>query len=444
MGPPRVSLVTLNHNGRDLLTPFFESVHAQTWPVDDLELILVDNGSSDDSVAVVERAYSRVKVIRNDRNEGFARANNQAAEVATGRYLALLNNDMRLEPDWVERMVARIEETPADVVCVGSLIASWDGTRVDFGGGSIAFNGIGYQAHAGAPLADLPADAYPDEIPFACGGAMLVDREVFLEAGGFDEDFFAYVEDVDFGWRLWLLGYRVVFCRDALVYHHHNATSNLFEGHRKAVLVERNSLYTIVKNYEDESLARVLAPSVLLVLKRAALRSGISRDEFSFVRRVGPARLPPEWSRWKGLRAVLRYYGVLGTARKLLARIAGRRARPPAPAPAPRPAPPSIALEAYAGVVAIEELIDALPHLLQKRRRVQSARRRSDAQLLRVFGQPFQPPPLPPMVRDEYEQAQRVVLDALGVRGYFEAAASVAERERLAASAPGAETGMPR
>jgi GT2 family glycosyltransferase len=106
---------------------------------------------------------------------------------------------------------------------------------------------------------------------FACGGAMLIRRDLFLEVGGFDPDYFAYFEDVDLGWRLWLLGHRVVYAPRAVVYHRHHGSWQTVNDAKKWLLAERNTLYTIVKNYEDDHLARILPAALLLILQRAFL-----------------------------------------------------------------------------------------------------------------------------------------------------------------------------
>lgn len=435
MSRPFVSFITVNFNGRAHLDVLLRSALAQEYPAGRLEIIVVDNGSSDGSVDFVRAEYPTVRVLANETNVGFARANNQGAEAAGGRYLALLNNDMRLEPNWVARMVARLEEAPPDVVCAGSLILNWDGSLVDFGGGTLAFNGIGFQTHAQTPP-EAVRDTYSEEILFACGGALMVDRDVYLEVGGFDADYFAYLEDVDFGWRLWVLGYRVVFCPDAVVFHRHNATSNQFDAYRKAVLIERNALYSVIKNYDQASLSTVLGPALLLAFKRMAVRSGIPREEFSFtpLKPRSSVAAPPRLSQtyeslphaflriWRdeGSTVALRKSVLKG--RGLVAQKARELARPNRP-PTPlgsRDEARLIRRDAYAMVVAIEDLIDHLPRLLEKRDRVQSARRRPDAEIFRIFGAPLKAPEQPAKHRRAYESAHETTTRVLGVTDYFE------------------------
>jgi hypothetical protein len=342
---------------------------------------------------------------------------------------------MRLEPSWVARMVARLEEAPPDVVCAGSLILNWDGSLIDFGGGTLAFNGIGFQTHAQTPP-EAVRGTYSEEILFACGGALMVQRDVYLEVGGFDDDYFAYLEDVDFGWRLWVLGYRVVFCPDAVVFHRHNATSNQFDAYRKAVLIERNALYSVIKNYDQASLSTVLGPALLLAFKRMAVRSGIPREEFSFtpLKHRSSVAAPPRLSQtyeslphaflriWRdeGSTVALRKSVLKG--RRLVAQKArelARLNRPPTPLGS-RDEARLIRRDAYAMVVAMEDLIDHLPRLLEKRDRVQSARRRPDAEIFSIFGTPLTAPEQPAKHRRAYESAHETTTRVLGVMDYFE------------------------
>ena len=395
MHEPRVSLITINYNGKDFLAPLLDSIRRQDFSSMDLEVILVDNGSTDGSLDLIREHYPEVRVIANADNLGFAKANNQAAEVARGHYLALINNDMRLEPDWLTRMVAYLDAAPSDLICASSKIVNWDGTLIDFMGGTVAFNGMGFQTNFRAPVTAPASQDYPKELLFACGGAMLITREVYLEAGGFDEDYFAYFEDIDLGWRLWVLGYRVGFCGEAVAYHRFNGTSKKFGWHKKLVLFERNSLYTLIKNYDDASLAKVLPAALLLGVKRMAVRSGLSRDEFRFAVSAAPAPLAGPVVREHLLKKALRIFqreGIGNFARKSLVKLAEavqRRWKDLPSQPISEGFMP-IHPEAYATVVGFEDLMDHLPRLLEKRRQIQAKRRRPDHEIFAQFKTPFE------------------------------------------------------
>ncbi len=272
---PDVSVVVPNWNGKHHLERCFASLEALSYG-GRVELILVDNGSRDGSIALMRRRHPRVRLIQNRVNEGFAAACNRGARAAEGAVVAFLNNDMRVEPGWLEGLIAALRDGAR---CAASLIMSWDGSRVNYAGGGMNFHGIGIQLGLGD--ADAARHQRPGDTLFACGGAMAVERRLFLEAGGFDEDFFAYYEDVDFGWRLWVLGEKVAYAPASVAYHHHSATSARVDVHRIRLLQIRNPLCAIFKNYAAENLARALPAALLLTLRRTRYLLALDPAEFS-------------------------------------------------------------------------------------------------------------------------------------------------------------------
>jgi GT2 family glycosyltransferase len=279
---PTVTVIVLNYNGRKHLQECLPSLLQLDYPGDQLELMLVDNASSDGSVEFIQSHYPQVRVVRSPENVGFAAGNNLGAREAAGQYVIFLNNDMRVDPRFVKGLVAAIRSDP-EAVCAGAKILNWDGSKFDFAGAALHFAGYGYQIGLGTPFAEgLFSEVRP--ILFPCGGAMMIDRQVFLEVGGFDEKYFIYFEDVDLGWRLWVLGYKVVFAPEAVVYHHHHGTMRSVSDFRKRVLHKRNTLYSVIKNYHEDSLKRVL-PAVLLgatsgIVEQAARRRRLDIEEF--------------------------------------------------------------------------------------------------------------------------------------------------------------------
>jgi GT2 family glycosyltransferase len=331
MDVPLVSVIVANVNGRGHLATLLESLDAQDYPADRRELIVVDNGSIDGSPDFLRARRPDVRVLANPTNEGFARANNQGARAARGKYLALLNNDLKLEPTWLTSIVGQAEHAGSDVVCLGSRILSWDGAAVDFAGAAMAFTGIAFNLGFGR-------GDEPEELLFASGAAMLVERDLFLELDGFDEDYFNYYEDVDLGWRLWLRGYRVGFCGGAVSYHRRNAS--IAPRAETVFLLERNALFSIVKNYDDESLAAALPSALTLALRRAETRSG-----------PAPA-----------VSARRRFFG-----------------RPSA----------IHETEGEATLRALREFGERLPRVLEKRAAVQATRLRADAEIVPLFIEPL-------------------------------------------------------
>jgi GT2 family glycosyltransferase len=415
-----VSLITVNLDGLAHLEAFLPSVGAQDYPADLLEIILVDNGSSDGSLAWLKTHYPHVQVIGNPRNLGFARANNQGAAVARGRYLLLLNNDMHLERDFISALVAAKERLGAEVACLGARILDWHGELADFVGSGMTFEGKGLQIGHGEPADSPVGRGTESELLFACGGALLVDAEVYRTTGGLDEDFFAYYEDLDFGWRLWVLGYRVMLCPKAIAYHRHNGTSRRFGRHKKEVLLERNAMSAMLKNYDERSLATFWPAALLLAVKRLAVRSGLERAEWAFAPDAVPS--PVLASRERTLSKLVRVWrrdGLRRVGRKALWRLGELLLRRFGPASAPSDGTFSVAVrpEAYATAVAIEDLLDNMAGLLAKRQTIQAARRRTDGEIFRLFALPFQ------AVEGlgHYPETERALREALGLDTYFEA-----------------------
>jgi GT2 family glycosyltransferase len=263
---PSVAIVIASWNGRPLLETCLPSIAALDYPRARLEVIVVDNGSTDGTVDWLAREHPGVRTIANETNAGFAAASNQGAAAARTDLVAFVNNDVRLAPAWLRSLVDAL--AGGEAAAAGSRIVDWEGRRYDFDGGAMNFYGHGVSLRHGRPCTD-GAPGEPRPTLFACGAAMVVDRERFLAAGGFDPDYFAYFEDVDLGWRLWVQGERVLHVPGALAYHRHHGSG--IDPLRHTRLLERNALASVVKNYDDASLATVLPAALALLATRARL-----------------------------------------------------------------------------------------------------------------------------------------------------------------------------
>jgi GT2 family glycosyltransferase len=210
----------------------------------------------------VRAQHPWVRLVESPTNLGFAEANNRLAELAEGDDLVLLNNDTHPEPEWLAALAEAAGAAAPDVAAIAGRLVDWQGERLDFGYGLRTFDGHAFQLDHRRPLASarLPADG--EELPFACGANMLVRRRSFHAAGGFDPAYFAYLEDVDLGWRLWAGGERIVAARDAVVRHRAAATSDRVGPFLRGSLFERNALVTAWKNLDDE-LWPQLMPAIL-------------------------------------------------------------------------------------------------------------------------------------------------------------------------------------
>ena len=395
---PSVSLVVLNWNGRRHLATCLDSLMALDYPRDRLQVILCDNGSADGSVEFVRKRYPAVEVLALPTNHGFARANNLAVEQATGEWVGFLNNDMRVEAGWLQHLFDELDRHP-DAACLASRILNWDGTAIDFIGGGANYQGHGFQLDSGEPSS--PEDV-ERRLLFACGGAMVIRRDVFEEVGGFDPEFFAYFEDVDLGWRLNVLGYDTWYSPRATVYHVHHGTSSRLEYHRLRVLYERNALMSIYKTLEDATLARVLPAALLLVNERALTINPVDRDQFALPGdTTGSARYPvpapasaPEAGRERVLRRahrVLTEEGGTAAAVKAVKLLRWHLYGRPTEKIRERLLEQFVPIHrvAVSHWLALAQFGNELDRLNEKRAWIQQRRRRSDAEVAPLLVDPF-------------------------------------------------------
>ena len=247
---PRVTVVILNWNGRRFLAPCLDAVLAQTFR--DFEIVLVDNGSSDGSVDFLRAHYPQVRLVANAHNVGFAAGNNQAMRASQSEFVATLNNDAVPEPEWLEKLVGAMESDERVGACASKMLFAHRRDVVNSAGIAIDRAGIAWDRLGGQ--LDTPSSGALEPVFGACAGAALYRRRMLDQVGLFDEDFFAYMEDVDLAWRAQWAGWRALYVPGARVYHHHSATAG--EGSPfKNRLLGRNKVWLIVKNYPVPHLA---------------------------------------------------------------------------------------------------------------------------------------------------------------------------------------------
>ncbi|MDP3173455.1 MAG: glycosyltransferase family 2 protein [Phenylobacterium sp.] len=270
---PAASVLVLAYQSGPTLARCLTALRGQTFA--NFELLLADNGSSDGAPQAAAAADASVRLIDNGANLGFAAGVNAAARASQGRWLALINPDAYAEPQWLERLMAAAGRYP-DVRCFASRqLMEDDAGRLDGLGDVMSAVGFpfrgGYRGRDPGPLPD-------GEVFSACGGAMLIERDLFLEMGGFDERLFCYCEDVDLGYRLRLRGEPVLVIPEAVVRHVGSASSG---GPRSEFAVfhgTRNRLWVFVKDTPTPLLwltAPLHLAATLLLLARHALRGEI-------------------------------------------------------------------------------------------------------------------------------------------------------------------------
>jgi GT2 family glycosyltransferase len=258
-------VAVLSWNGLRHLELLAPSIEALDAPGAEWELLVLDNGSADGSADWVRAHWPRARLIESPTNLGFAAGNRRLAEEARGDAIAFLNNDTRVARGWLAALVAALAQAPDDVAAVSGLALDWEGERLDFGRGVMTFDGHGFQLDHRRPLARARRPEPGAELLFPSGGNMLVWRDAFEAVGGFDSDYFAYLEDVDLGWRLWSAGWRVLHAPGACTYHRGSATGDLLGHDHRGFLFERNAFLTVYKNYEA-GLWESMMPAVMLTL----------------------------------------------------------------------------------------------------------------------------------------------------------------------------------
>jgi GT2 family glycosyltransferase len=382
---PRVAVVILNLNGRHHLEGCFRSLGQTDYPAQRREVVLVENGSSDGSGAYVTREIPWVRLIENPAHVGFSAGCNQGAAAAgDAEVLVFLNNDMRVEPAFLRELVGPIVRRECQAT-TGKML-SWDGKLVNSAGGGMNFHGLGIQR--GYLAAPDPIYDVPRRTLFACGGAMAIDAAVFRATGGFDEEFFAYYEDVDLGWRLWVQGHAIHYAPDAVCYHHHSSTSKRLPLEMIRLLQVRNPLLACFKNYDEKNLKRILPAMLALAFRRTRVVAGLA-DEGPFrIERAGGSAMS------KGTTADAlwrRFFGKDG-ARIELNRVA------------------------VADLLGANDLLGRWEHWMRRRRAVQELRRRDDAEIFELFLKPHW------CIEDEagYRELHRGVTDLFGIDRMFD------------------------
>ncbi len=298
--PPDVSVIVLNYNGRQWLERCLTATHLQL--AGHGELILVDNASTDGSIEIVRERFPDVRLLALDRNLGFAGGNNAGARIASGRYLAFLNNDTVPQAGWLDALKAPLAGNPAIALTTSRIVYLHDPSIIDSAGDGYLRAGGAFKRFHGEPF-ELGNDSR--EVFGACGAACMVRRDVFVQLGGFDEDFFMVYEDVDLSYRARLRGHRCAYVADAIV--HHAGSGTLRRSSAAAVFYgQRNLEWTYLKN----------TPLTLLF---RSLPSHLAYDAAALLKYASGGLLAPyvkaKWGALKGLPSLLRKRAVVQSGR---------------------------------------------------------------------------------------------------------------------------------
>lgn len=370
---PRIdelSVAIVSWNGRHHLEDCLGPLLAQRRGAGaEVEVLVLDNGSTDGTVDWLAHRFPEVRVVASATNLGFAAGNNRLAREASGDVLLLLNNDTRPEAPLLAAFVDAWRSAPGDVAALAGRLVDWDGGRLDFGRGIATFDGHAFGLDQGRGLGEARMPEPGEELFFGCGGNLLVSRRSFLAAGGFDETYFAYYEDVDLGWRLWAGGERILACPEAAARHRQGATGTRLGDFRRGALFERNALLTVAKNFEDGLWERML-PVVLLTFLARVEAMVATANPGGDVLRGGP---PPAAPRRRG-------------ARERLAGLLDAAARRVAPGPARAVGLPHLQdPQTLAQLRGLSGFLSALDGIAAERRRLSARRRRPDREIFDRF-----------------------------------------------------------
>jgi GT2 family glycosyltransferase len=357
----RTTVLVLNHNGREHLDECLGSLGAQDvfipgWPgqpreaAERDEVWLIDDASIDGSVKYVAERFPWVRVVETEIHLGFSRAYNRAAAMCGSEHVVLLNNDTKVGPDFITAL-HRARAAHPESKAIAGRIMSWDARRIRFVGAETSFCGhararrLGEEA-AGGEFAEAP-------LLFGSADALMFDRETFIGIGGFDPDYLSCAEDLDLGWRAALLGHPTWLAPEAVVRQRRHVSCAETPSARMRYLVERNALFTVFKNYDQERMGVMLLLSAGLTFLRA-------------------------WASCESLRK-------------------GR---------------PVISTEAASALLALADLSTFVPALRQRRKSVQTDRRRKDEEILPLFGAFASPQAA---AGEEYQTSSGALLAAAGI-----------------------------
>jgi GT2 family glycosyltransferase len=437
---PRVSFIVVTASGPAHLPACLASLAALDYPRDAVEVIVVDNGSREDPTDAVQKHYPGAHLIRHERNLGFCGGNNSGAGASSHEWLFFLNDDTRVDPALLRSAFETVSRRRA--AAVAAFVVDWTGQRVDYGGAGVNFEARGFQHGIGSPEPRRWQREHP--VPFANGAAMLVRRDVYQEAGGFPDPYFAYYEDVALGWAVWLLGHEIWLSPNAVVYHRHHGTAGDSHAAARQRHCDRNACFTLITHASEAAISPLLSAALLLAAERVVLGvgfGGAAGGDLAFSDGYEPwwsplldlrlyaGHLKAELRRrgarrehgWIGSLRSVGFRGLVGACRTLLHLVRRGEIRAPALSGVDAiNAKPSV----IAGLVGVAEACRRAGEMVDRRRALQSARRMTDQQFASRFADNWMDPiPIAPERQAEYERAHRSVtrefeLDRFG-RGWL-------------------------
>lgn len=263
----KIAIVILNWNGKKYLQQFLPQLINNTAS-GDAKIYIADNGSSDDSVPFLKKEYSHFELILFNKNHGFTGGYNRALKLINAEYFVILNSDVEVTSNWIDPIIELMDQDQKIAACQPKIRSFAQKEYFEYAGAAGGFiDKFGYPFCRGRIMKDLEKDSgqYDDirEIFWATGACMFVRAELFKSIGGFDEDFFAHMEEIDLCWRIKNMGYKIFYHPDSLVYHvGGGALPN--DSPRKLFLNYRNNLFLLYKNLNGAELIWILLFRMIL------------------------------------------------------------------------------------------------------------------------------------------------------------------------------------
>ena len=261
----KIAVVILNWNGAKLLEQFLPSVVSYS---EEAKVYVVDNASTDNSLAVIKEKFPSVTIIQNDGNYGFAKGYNVALQQVGEEYYALVNSDVEVTKGWLAPILSIFENQPDIGIIQPKILDCKNKEYFEYAGAAGGFiDQFGYPYCRGRIFDTIEKDngQYDDELEifWASGACLFIRKEVYQKLNGFDDDFFAHQEEIDLCWRAFNLGYKAKYTSQSVVYHVGGATLNN-SNPKKTFLNFRNSLLMLTKNLPENKLVPILFARLLL------------------------------------------------------------------------------------------------------------------------------------------------------------------------------------
>ncbi|MCC7331101.1 MAG: glycosyltransferase family 2 protein [Flavobacteriales bacterium] len=262
----KTAVVILNWNGKKFLEQFLPSV--TKYSSHDARIVVADNQSTDDSIQFIQDNYPEIEIIVNDKNYGFAKGYNVALKQVDAEYFVLLNSDVEVTENWITPIIQLMDSNLNIAACQPKIKDFYKKEYFEYAGAAGGFiDYLGYPLCRGRIFNTLEKDngQFNDtsEIFWATGAALFIRAKLFKEINGFDEQFFAHMEEIDLCWRLKNLGYQIMYCSESIVYHVGGGTLNKINP-KKTYLNFRNNLLVLHKNLQKNKRFKILFLRLIL------------------------------------------------------------------------------------------------------------------------------------------------------------------------------------